>query len=196
MPTFSPARTLVPRWRTRMLPASTCSPPKRLTPRRLLWESRPLRVLPPAFLCAMGLLQNLGRADFGHAYLCELLPMRFLPQIVLAASKLNDGYLVALGMLFDRRRDLAAGKQRFAQVYDVAVSDQENLVKLHRRAKIGAELFDAQYSALLDPILFAARGDDRVHCPKLRVYRCPRVGDRTVLYHRPPPRGVRKGRAF
>ena len=40
-PTFEPARTGVPRWRMMMLPASTCSPPKRLTPRRLEWESRP-----------------------------------------------------------------------------------------------------------------------------------------------------------
>src|SRR5690242_1108923 len=35
-----------------MLPARTSSPPKRLTPRRLEFESRPLRVEPPAFLWA------------------------------------------------------------------------------------------------------------------------------------------------
>ena len=57
-PTFAPGRIFVPRWRTMMLPASTCSPPKTLTPSRLEWESRPLRVLPPAFLCAMCLLDS------------------------------------------------------------------------------------------------------------------------------------------
>jgi hypothetical protein len=31
----------------------TLSPPNFFTPRRLLCDSRPLRVLPPAFLCAM-----------------------------------------------------------------------------------------------------------------------------------------------
>src|SRR6185437_6679455 len=44
---------LVPRWRTRMLPASTASPPNFLMPRRLPSVSRPLRDEPPAFLCAM-----------------------------------------------------------------------------------------------------------------------------------------------
>src|SRR5262249_38251829 len=36
-----------------MLPAGTSWPPKRFTPRRWPGESRPLRELPPAFLCAM-----------------------------------------------------------------------------------------------------------------------------------------------
>src|SRR3990172_3175737 len=36
-----------------MLPAITASPPKRLTPRRRPALSRPLRELPPAFLCAI-----------------------------------------------------------------------------------------------------------------------------------------------
>src|SRR5277367_5838889 len=53
MPTLAPGEYLVPRWRTRMLPASTTSPPNFLTPSRRPGESRPLRELPPAFLCAM-----------------------------------------------------------------------------------------------------------------------------------------------
>src|SRR3546814_2380677 len=36
-----------------MLPGTTASPPNFLTPRRRPAESRPLRELPPAFLCAM-----------------------------------------------------------------------------------------------------------------------------------------------
>src|SRR3989338_5735453 len=39
-----------------MLPALTDSPPKHLTPNIFGLESRPLRVLPPAFLCAIVLL--------------------------------------------------------------------------------------------------------------------------------------------
>ncbi len=46
VPTFLPATNLVPRWRTRMLPAVTNSPPNRFTPSRLLTLSRPLRTLP------------------------------------------------------------------------------------------------------------------------------------------------------
>src|SRR5262249_12712362 len=53
MPTLSPACHWVPRWRTMMLPARQCSPPKSFTPRRWPAESRPLRDDPPAFLCAI-----------------------------------------------------------------------------------------------------------------------------------------------
>src|SRR6187431_1834837 len=53
MPTLSPGCQRVPRWRTIMLPARADWPPNNLTPRRLLSLSRPLRELPPAFLCAI-----------------------------------------------------------------------------------------------------------------------------------------------
>ena len=43
----------VPRCRMMMLPATTCSPPYFLTPRRRPSVSRPLRDEPPAFLCAI-----------------------------------------------------------------------------------------------------------------------------------------------
>ncbi len=49
-PTLAPACHLVPRWRTRMLPLMTLSPPNFFTPRRRPAESRPLRDEPPAFL--------------------------------------------------------------------------------------------------------------------------------------------------
>jgi len=39
--------------RTMMAPALMCSPPKALTPNILGLESRPLRVEPPPFFCAM-----------------------------------------------------------------------------------------------------------------------------------------------
>src|SRR5205814_9966224 len=55
VPTFWSALNFVPRWRTRMLPAVTNSPPNRFTPSRLLTLSRPLRTLPPPFLCAIRL---------------------------------------------------------------------------------------------------------------------------------------------
>src|SRR6266545_6432974 len=53
VPTLLPATNFVPRWRTRMLPAVTSSPPNRFTPSLLLTLSRPLRTLPPPFLCAI-----------------------------------------------------------------------------------------------------------------------------------------------
>src|SRR5674476_636292 len=52
-PTPSPGWKCVPRWRTRISPALTAWPPKRLTPRYWELESRPLRVEDAPFLCAM-----------------------------------------------------------------------------------------------------------------------------------------------
>src|SRR5690625_4228878 len=50
-PTLSPGWNFVPRWRTRISPALTNWPPKRLTPRRCALESRPFRVeLSPFFV--------------------------------------------------------------------------------------------------------------------------------------------------
>ena len=43
----------MPRWRTRMLPATTASPPNFFTPRYWGFESRPLRELEAPFLCAI-----------------------------------------------------------------------------------------------------------------------------------------------
>lgn len=53
-PTFKPGNTEVPRWRIKIEPAVTFSPPYRLTPSLFELESRPLRVEPVPFLWAMG----------------------------------------------------------------------------------------------------------------------------------------------
>src|SRR5690242_18635238 len=53
VPTLRPACHLVPRWRARILPASTISPPVDFKPSRRPAESRPFREDPPAFLCAI-----------------------------------------------------------------------------------------------------------------------------------------------
>src|ERR1700683_673381 len=82
-----------------MLPASTCSPPKRFTPRRLECESRPLRVLPPAFLCAIAKTsRRLAGTNARDLHFGEHLPVALLAQIVLAAPKLDDRHLSSLAM--------------------------------------------------------------------------------------------------
>jgi len=43
----------VPRWRTMIAPADTVWPPNTLTPSIFGCESRPLRVEPPPFFCAI-----------------------------------------------------------------------------------------------------------------------------------------------
>src|SRR5579863_3467368 len=94
-----------------MLPASTSSPPNFLTPRRLECESRPLRVLPPAFLCAIcapktpadsrGLGDDLRDLHIGVG-----LPMGLLTLVMLAAPKFHDADLVALAVTLHRCQHL------------------------------------------------------------------------------------------
>src|SRR3954464_13255300 len=57
MPTPSPGRKRVPRWRTMISPPVTICPAKTFTPSRWAFESRPLRLEPSPFLLAiLGLL--------------------------------------------------------------------------------------------------------------------------------------------
>src|SRR5918998_2250431 len=65
-PTPRPGWKWVPRWRTMISPALTSWPPKRLTPRRWAFESRPFRVEDAPFLCAMSASAlDTGDADLG-----------------------------------------------------------------------------------------------------------------------------------
>src|SRR6185312_15270054 len=131
VPTFRPARTGVPRWRMMMFPARTRSPPKRFTPSRLEWESRPFLVLPPAFLCAMSAVSyfneaavyaaenqdadrnlktvtTLARADVRDLHFGEELAVRLLAQIVRAPLELDDRDLGTFTLAYDSARDLTA----------------------------------------------------------------------------------------
>src|SRR5262245_8168114 len=72
-PTRWPGWNFVPRWRTMIVPALTCWPPKRLTPSRWASESRPLRELEAPFLCAIARL--LPARDAGHLDLSQRLPV-------------------------------------------------------------------------------------------------------------------------
>src|SRR6185369_7991516 len=87
VPTLLPAKNLVPRCRTIMLPAETNSPPKHFTPNRLLTLSRPLRTLPCPFLCAINL--NFNFADFNP---CHFLPMPHRPMVAFAALHLEGDF--------------------------------------------------------------------------------------------------------
>src|SRR6185295_15271667 len=65
MPAPSPGLNLVPRWRTMISPPVTVSPANTFTPRRFALESRPLRLEPRPFLCAMssGPLPDAGHLE-------------------------------------------------------------------------------------------------------------------------------------
>src|SRR3546814_17672235 len=70
-----------------MLPGTTASPPNFLTPRRRPAESRPLRELPPAFLCAM------AQSSFFLA--AAFLAAAFLAGAFLAAVFFGAAFFVA-----------------------------------------------------------------------------------------------------
>src|SRR6056297_531587 len=107
-----------------MLPASTRSPPKRLTPRNFGFESRPLRVEPPAFLCAICLALDAGDLDFG-----VVLAVAHLFHVVLAALELDDAHLVAAPVADHFGGYLAAVDIRRADTNIVAVGNHQNFIE-------------------------------------------------------------------
>src|ERR1041385_4202964 len=101
MPTFSPAKNLVPRWRTMMLPAEMDSPPNFFTPSLWPGESRPLREEPPAFLCAIVFV--LARVNSRDLHFGEVLAGAALSMCVLAALLLEGDDLGPAAMFQDFR---------------------------------------------------------------------------------------------
>src|SRR6476646_9909250 len=96
MPTLVPGRTWVPRCRTMIAQAVIASPPYALTPSRFECESRPLRELPPAFLCAICLPRTYASADDAvDLQLGISLTMPLMLLVMLAAPHLEDRHLVA-----------------------------------------------------------------------------------------------------
>src|SRR5690606_29872409 len=147
-----------------MLPALTAWPPNSFTPRRLLSESRPLRVEPPAFLCAMSqiLLKESGLdasdLDFG-----EPLTVALTLHVVLAATELDDGDLVVAALTDHFSSDLGAFDDRSADLDVVAVADQQHAVKIDGFAGGDFQLLDLQEFTFGDLVLFATGNDYSVH---------------------------------
>src|SRR6476620_9493393 len=87
MPTPSPGRKRVPRWRTMISPPVTAWPAKTFTPRRWALESRPLREEPRPFLCAIADLRDL---DAG-----QLLAVAGPAPVAALGLELEDAQLLA-----------------------------------------------------------------------------------------------------
>src|SRR6266498_3204612 len=163
MPTLTPGCTLVPRWRTMMAPAVIGSPPKALTPRRFDCESRPLRELPPAFLCAIAVSPCALADDAVDRDLGVALPVALMPAVVLAPAHFEDLHLVAAAVPDDGCRDARAGKRRLAQTNGVAVADHQHLVQNELCADVGRDELDPEFFSGRNLVLLAARLDHRVH---------------------------------
>src|SRR5580765_6774308 len=118
-----------------MLPALTASPPKRLSPSRFDCESRPLRVLPPAFLCAISIRSRSGSAlDAGHLNPRVRLAVTLHALVALAPPELHDSDLAPLPLLLHDGSHFAAGEVGRADAHAAVVGDEQNLVELDGRA--------------------------------------------------------------
>src|SRR5574343_1549942 len=100
-----------------MLPATTAWLPNFFTPRRLLSQSRPLRVEPPVFLCAMsqysyqGIGADESGLDTGDFDLSEPLTVALTLHVVLTTAELDDAHFVVTTL----RNDFG---NHFSAVYD------------------------------------------------------------------------------
>src|SRR4051794_10867861 len=151
MPAPSPGLKRVPRWRTMISPPLTSSPAKTFTPRRFALESRPLRLEPRPFLCAMASGTLLDARDLEPR---ELLPVAGRALVSALRLELEDAQLrPALVPEHGRLdRDLAelGAEQRL-----VAARVQQRL-EVDRRSLVGGQPLDEERGPLLDAVLLAA----------------------------------------
>src|SRR5690606_6067037 len=163
MPTPLPAWNSVPRWRTMMLPAVACWPPYSFTPSRLASESRPLRVEPPAFLCAMSLSpQCLGR-DAGDFDFGVPLTVALTLHVVLTTTELDDTNLLATTMSADFCSHLGAINNRCTDSDVVTVTNQQYAIKFDSGTGFGFQLLYSQEFAFGDLVLLTTSNNYCVH---------------------------------
>src|SRR3954453_17402739 len=157
MPTPSPGLKRVPRWRTMISPPDTVSPANTFTPRRLAFESRPLRLEPRPFLCAIAsLLPDLRDSQAG-----ELLAMARAALVAALGLELEDpelGPALVADDLGPHRRLCELG----AVEHRIAVAGQQQRNEVDRRAGLIGQPLDEQGLTLLDAVLLAACLDDCV----------------------------------
>src|SRR3954463_13305158 len=109
MPAPSPGLKRVPRWRTMISPPVTVWPAKIFTPRRLALESRPLRLEPRPFLCAISVSLLLA-ADARDADARQLLAMAGATTVPALGLELEDAQLGAALVPDDLSADLGLGE--------------------------------------------------------------------------------------
>src|ERR671917_633693 len=158
-PTPRPGWMWVPRWRTMISPAFTTWPPKRLTPRRCAFESRPLREDEAPFLCAMSAsaLRDVADHDVGEGLTVPL-------TLVVAGLVLElvDADLRALAVADDLAGHGHA-RQRLRVAGDGVAVDQEQRGEGDGVARLTGETVDREPVAHGHLVLAATGLDDCVH---------------------------------
>src|SRR5919197_1429894 len=153
MPTPAPGLKRVPRWRTMISPPVTVWPAKTFTPRRLAFESRPLREEPRPFLCAMADLRDL---DSG-----QVLTMPRAALVAALGLELEHAQLLAADVLDDLRAD--ADLLQAVGVEDRVLGAEQDGLEVDAGTGLAGQALHQERLALLDAVLLAAGLDDRVH---------------------------------
>src|SRR5256886_6662178 len=157
-PTLFPGRTLVPRCRTMIVPASTRAPAYSLTPSRWPALSRPLRVEPAPFLCAISLRLYLRDAE-GRLILPVTagLPR---PRLVLVLEHADLG---SSSVRDDLGRNDGVGHERGPGTHANAVGKHQHLVEDDGLTRVARTAIDGDRASLFDPVAPGTATDDRVH---------------------------------
>src|SRR3954468_24476093 len=157
MPTPSPALKRLPRWRTMLSPPVTVWPANTFTPRRLAFESRPLREEPRPFLCAM----SAPPADLGDLDPRQLLAMAGATLVAALGLELEHAQLRTAQVLDDLRGDVRLA-ERVALEHGVAVAREQQRRKRDGGADVVGQPLDEEGLALFDAVLLTASFDDCV----------------------------------
>src|SRR3954447_2732755 len=164
MPAPTPGLNLVPRWRTMISPPVTTWPAKTFTPRCCGFESRPLRLEPRPFLCAMRSpsLFLLGRAgNRGDTDPRQLLTVTRAPLVAALRLELEDAELRPAQVLDDLDLDEGGGKAG-ALEDRIAVTGEQQRRELDGGADVVGQTLDQEGLALDDGVLLTAGLDDCV----------------------------------
>src|SRR3954466_1304786 len=161
MPAPSPALKRVPRWRTMISPPLTVWPANTLTPRRFALESRPLRLEPRPFLCAMRSAPLLVRADRGDPDPRELLAVARAALVPALGLELEHAELRPALV----RHHLGAddrGRQPVPLEHGVAVAGQQQRLEVDARADVVGQPLHEPGLPLDHAVLLSAGSDDCV----------------------------------
>src|SRR3990167_7672557 len=114
-----------------MLPALITSPPYFLTPSILGFESRPLCVEPPPFLCAISryswyfAAEPASTDDSADLQFSEVLPVTLAFLIVLATTHFKNGHFVVPAVSHNCECNSCAGHQGRTNLDCAAFSDSQ-----------------------------------------------------------------------
>src|SRR3954451_3426762 len=159
MPVPGPGLKRVPRWRTMISPPVTPSPANTFTPRRLALESRPLRLEPSPFLCAIS--SDSSGSDAVHPDAGELLAVALAAAVAALGLVLEDADLRAALVDVDHCGHLGRAERVGVELRVAVAGDQQGL-ELDGGVHVAGQALDQERLPRDHAVLLAAGADDGV----------------------------------